>query len=461
MDASPRQGGSHLQWEKVGETEIVAALMYEPEMEMLGRSALDSLQSERLHAVVARVAATVPFYRDRFAEAGVAPDNITSSDHLSSLPFTRKADLRAHYPFGLFAVPREQVVRLHASSGTKGKPTVVGYTAGDLDLWASCCARALLCAGVRPGDVVHNAYGYGLFTGGLGLHYGVERLGGTVVPASGGNTPRQLLLLQDFGARVLCCTPSYALTIAAALAESGLGRQAFKLDIGIFGAEPWGEEMRRRVEKALGIAALDIYGLSEVLGPGVAMECAEGRDGLHIWEDHFLPEIVDPATGAVLPDGRFGELVLTTLTKEAMPVIRYRTGDITALFNDACPCGRTHRRMARVSGRTDDMLIVRGVNVFPSEVERIVLAEPRLAPLYQMTVDRHDALDTLEVETELALDQTARRDDVLALADLRATVNKALDAALGISVDVIVHPTGTLPRSEGKAQRVFDRRATL
>jgi len=445
----------------VGEAETVVASMYDKAMETLSREALDALQDTRLRAVVARVAATVPFYRDRFAEAGVAAGAVRSRDDLPALPFTRKADLRAQYPFGLFAVPRESVVRLHASSGTKGKPTVVGYTAADLDLWASCCARALTCAGVRPGDVVHNAYGYGLFTGGLGLHDGVERLGGTVVPASGGNTPRQLLLLQDFGARVLCCTPSYALTISAALAESGLPREAFNLEIGVFGAEPWGEEMRRRVEKELDIVALDIYGLSEVLGPGVAMECAEGRDGLHIWEDHFLPEIVDPATGAVLPDGRFGELVITTLTKEAMPVIRYRTGDITALVDAPCPCGRTHRRMAKVSGRTDDMLIVRGVNVFPSEVERVVLAETRLAPLYTITVDRHDALDALEVETELAPDQMGLRDDVLALAGLRAAVNKTLDAALGISVDLIVHPVGALPRSEGKAQRVFDRRATL
>ncbi len=433
--------------------------MFDREAETMPRARLDALQAERLRATVARVAATVPFYHERFADAGVDAAAITAPADVARLPFTRKGDLRDNYPFGLFAVPRERIVRLHASSGTKGKPTVVGYTAADIALWAACCARALACAGVRPGDVVHNAYGYGLFTGGLGLHYGAEALGATVVPASGGNTPRQLLLLQDFAARALCCTPSYALNIAGALAQAGLDRTALALEVGVFGAEPWTAELRRRLETSLGIAALDIYGLSEVMGPGVAMECAEGREGLHIWEDHFLPEVVDPASGEPLPDGRFGELVLTTLTKEAMPVIRYRTGDLTALHAEPCACGRTHRRMARLVGRTDDMLIVRGVNVFPSEIERVLLAVPELAPHYQVTVDRRQALDTLEVEVEVTDEQRALLDDLDRLATLRGAVNTALDQALGISTDVVLHPPDTLPRSEGKAQRVFDKRA--
>jgi len=433
-------------------------IVFEREAETLSREQLTRLQVDRLRAVVGRVAERVPFYRDHFAAAGVGSDDIHSLADLPRLPFTRKGDLRDNYPFGLFAVPRGEVVRIHASSGTKGKPTVVGYTAADIELWARCCARSLACAGVNPGDVVHNAYGYGLFTGGLGLHYGIERLGGTVVPASGGNTPRQLLLLQDFGARALCCTPSYALNIAGVMAASGLDRTALRLEIGILGAEPWTEELRRRIERSLGIKALDIYGLSEVMGPGVSMECAEGRDGLHIWEDHFLPEIVDPVSGEQLPDGRFGELVITTLTKEAMPVIRYRTGDLTALFDAPCPCGRTHRRMARLSGRTDDMLIVRGVNVFPSEVERVLLEHAELAPHYEIVVDRRHALDTLEVQAELAAEQAALLDDITALATLRERVNRALDAALGISADVVLQAPDTLPRSEGKAQRVRDKR---
>ena len=433
--------------------------MFDREAETLPRETLDALQAARLRAVVERAGAAVPFYRQRFAEADVDAGSVTTAADVARLPFTRKGDLRDNYPFGFLAVPREQIVRLHASSGTKGKPTVVGYTAADIDTWAACCARALACAGARPGDVVHNAYGYGLFTGGLGLHYGAERLGATVVPASGGNTPRQILLLQDFAARVLCCTPSYALNIAGVMAQIGTERASLALEIGVFGAEPWTAEMRRRIERSLGIAALDIYGLSEVMGPGVAMECAEGREGLHLWEDHFLPEIVDPASGEPLPDGRFGELVLTTLTKEAMPVIRYRTGDLTMLMAEPCVCGRTHRRIARLVGRTDDMLIVRGVNVFPSEVERVLLDTPELAPHYRVTVDRRQALDTLEVEVEVAEEQQALLEDLDRLALVRGGVNTRLDQALGISTDVVLHPPGALPRSEGKAQRVFDKRA--
>jgi phenylacetate-CoA ligase len=434
-------------------------MMFEREAETMPRAQLAALQLERLRAVVGRVMEKVAFYRDHLGAAGITAESISSLDDLAWLPFTHKGDLRDTYPFGLFAVPRPQVMRLHASSGTKGKPSVVGYTAADIDLWARCCARCLVCAGARPGDIVHNAYGYGLFTGGLGLHYGAERLGCTVVPASGGNTPRQVLLLQDFAARVLCCTPSYALNIAGVMRDQGVARGLLTLEIGVFGAEPWTEEMRRHIERTLGITALDIYGLSEVLGPGVAMECTEGRNGLHIWEDHFLPEIVDPASGEQLPDGRFGELVITTLSKEAMPVIRYRTGDITALFAEPCRCGRTHRRMARVAGRTDDMLIVRGVNVFPSEIERVLMEVPDLAPHYQIVVDRQGALDTLEVHAEVTPEfSAAALQDVGTLAALRERVNGAIDAALGISTDVVLHPPESLPRSEGKAVRVHDRR---
>jgi phenylacetate-CoA ligase len=429
--------------------------MFERELETLPRESLARLQLERLREVVGRVTAHVPFYREQFAAAGVRADDLHSLDDLRRLPFTRKADLREHYPFGLLAVPRREVVRLHASSGTKGKPTVVGYSRADIALWAACCARSLACAGARAGDVVHNAYGYGLFTGGLGLHYGAELLGATVVPASGGNTPRQVLLLQDFGARVLCCTPSYALNIAGVAAQGGIDPRTLAVQIGVFGAEPWTAGMRRRIEETFALTALDIYGLSEVLGPGVSMECHEGRNGLHIWEDHFLPEIVDPTTGEPLPDGMPGELVLTTLTKEAMPVIRYRTGDLTMLMAEPCPCGRTHRRMARVSGRTDDMLIVRGVNVFPSEIERMLLEVPELAPHYRIVLERRASLDSLEVEVEVAEDapgDEARREA------LRAFIANRLDAALGISTVVTLQPPGTLPRSEGKAQRVVDRR---
>ncbi len=432
--------------------------MFEPDAEALDPKHLRQLQLERLQLQVKRVYESVPFYRRRFDSAGLCPNDLRSLDDLRRLPFTDKGNLRDNYPFGLFAVPTSAITRLHASSGTKGKPTVAGYTTADIDIWARCCARSLIAAGVQPGDVVHNAYGYGMFTGGLGLHYGAEMLGCTVVPASAGNTPRQILLLQDFAARVLCCTPSFALNIAAVMAENGIGRDTLALQIGIFGAEPWTEETRATVEHALRIKAYDIYGLSEVLGPGVSMECAEGRDGLHIWEDHFLPEIVDPESGEVLPDGRFGELVLTTLTKEAMPLIRFRTGDISALFPEPCRCGRTHRRMARVSGRTDNMLIVRGVNIFPSEIERVLRATPGIAPLYHVVVDRRGTLDALEVQVEVSPEFTSGAADLGALIALRDRLNDALDAALGLSTEVVIHPPDSLPRVEGKAMRIQDRR---
>ncbi|MGH2343821.1 MAG: phenylacetate--CoA ligase family protein [Chloroflexota bacterium] len=429
-------------------------MMFEPKMERLPRPRLAELQFERLRAVLTRVRDRVPFYSRRLADAGVRAEDLGSPADVRTLPFTSKSDLREHYPFGLLAVRREEVARLHASSGTKGKPTVVAYTKADLDLWAACCARSLACAGARPGDVIHNAYGYGLFTGGLGLHYGAERLGAAVVPASGGNTARQVLLLQDFEAGVLCCTPSYALNIAGA-AEAAA--RTLPVRIGVFGAEPWTVAMRERIEEALNLRALDIYGLSEVLGPGVAMECAEGRDGLHIWEDHFLAEVIDPGSGQSLPEGEVGELVLTTLTKEAMPVIRYRTGDLTSLSAEPCPCGRTHRRMARVSGRTDDMLIIRGVNVFPTEIERVLLTIAELSPHYRIVVDRPEALDSLEIQVEVGTVVNGIGPGEHGEA-LRRHAARLLESALGVSAAISIQPQGSLPRSEGKAQRVLDRR---
>lgn len=431
--------------------------MFEPAMERLPRARLAELQLERLRALLSRVRDRVPLYSGRLAEAGVRAEDLHTLDDARELPFTTKSDLREHYPFGLLAVRREELARLHASSGTKGKPTVVGYTQADLDLWADCCARSLACAGVRPGDVVHNAYGYGLFTGGLGLHYGAERLGATVVPVSGGNTARQVLLLQDFAADVLCCTPSYALNIAGAAEAAGLDPRTLPVRIGVFGAEPWTVAMRNRIEEALQLRALDIYGLSEVLGPGVAMECAEGRDGLHIWEDHFLAEVIDPGSGQSLPDGQVGELVLTTLTKEAMPVIRYRTGDLTSLSAEPCPCGRTHRKMARVSGRTDDMLIIRGVNVFPTEIERVLLSIAELSPHYRIIVERPEALDSLEIQVEPAVMGRGLETSGDGEA-LRRHVARLLESALGVSAVINIQAPGSLPRSEGKAQRVQDRR---
>ncbi len=431
--------------------------MFEPAMERLPRARLAELQLERLRALLSRVRDRVPLYSRRLAEAGVRAEDLHTLDDVRELPFTTKSDLREHYPFGLLAVRREELARLHASSGTKGKPTVVGYTQADLDLWADCCARSLACAGVYPGDVVHNAYGYGLFTGGLGLHYGAERLGATVVPVSGRNTARQVLLLQDFSADVLCCTPSYALNIAGAAEAAGLDPRTLPVRIGVFGAEPWTVAMRNRIEEALQLRALDIYGLSEVLGPGVAMECAEGRDGLHIWEDHFLAEVIDPESGQSLPDGQVGELVFTTLTKEAMPVIRYRTGDLTSLTAEPCPCGRTHRKMARASGRTDDMLIIRGVNVFPTEIERVLLTIAELSPHYRIIVERPEALDSLEIQVEPAV----RARGVEAGGDgeaLRQHAAQLLENALGVSAVISIQAPGSLPRSEGKAQRVQDRR---
>jgi phenylacetate-CoA ligase len=389
--------------------------------------------------------------RERLREVGVhTAADITGLDDLRHLPFTRKTDLREHYPFGLFAVPPEKVVRIHASSGTRGKPTIVGYTRHDLDVWSEVMARTLVLAGVRAGMVVHNAYGYGLFTGGLGFHIGAELLGCMVVPISGGLSQRQVLMLEDLGGQVLCSTPSYALNIAQTLREQGIGLERLKLQVGVFGAEPWTEQMRDALERELGIAALNVYGLSEIVGPGVAAECIEARQGAHVQEDHFLVEVVDPNSGEVLGPGQQGELVFTTLTKEALPMLRYRTGDVCSLDTAACVCGRTFVRMTRVVGRYDEMLIVRGVNLYPSEVERVLLGVPDLAPHYQLVVDRPGTLDELTVRCEPATS--------VDLDGLRHRLQYALREATGLSMIIDLLPRGGVPRSEGKAVRVVDRR---
>jgi phenylacetate-CoA ligase len=435
-------------------------MIWEPTAECQPRAEIERLQLEGLRSTVAWCIERVPFYRRALEAASVQPDDIHSLRDLTRLPFTRKSDLREHYPFGLFAVPLAQVRRIHASSGTKGKPTVVGYTEADLVTWSQCMARGLAAAGARPGDLLHNAYGYGLFTGGLGFHYGAERLGCAVVPVSSGNTGRQILLLEDFRPRGLACTPSFALHLGEAMREAGRDPRALGLAWGAFGAEPWTEGLRRQVEAVLGLTAIDFYGLSEVMGPGVAAECAEARDGLHVNEDHFLVEVVDPATGAVLGPGREGELVFTSLTKEALPVIRYRTGDLSAFDPTPCRCGRTFGRMARIKGRTDDMLVVRGVNVYPSQIEALLLDLVEVAPHYQLVVDRSDTLLRLEVQVEAA-EPTVRawggwRPDHPALAALRGRVAERLRSGLGLQTEVSVVAPQTVPRSEGKAVRVVD-----
>ncbi|MEW6574583.1 MAG: phenylacetate--CoA ligase [Bacillota bacterium] len=429
--------------------------MWNAEVECMPREKLCEVQLERLKSTVRRVYDKVPYYRTKFKEAGLEPADIKSLDDLALLPFTTKEDLRDNYPFGLFAVPLNQIVRVHASSGTTGKPTVVGYTREDIDSWAETAARSLGSVNTTPEDVVQVSYGYGLFTGGLGLHYGAERIGATVVPTSAGNTKRQIMLMQDFATTVLCCTPSYALYIAEVLAESGIPRDSLRLRAGVFGAEPWSDNMRREIEDKLKIDAVDIYGLSEVIGPGVACECLN-KDGLHICEDHFIPEIIDPETGRVLPPGQYGELVFTTITKQGFPVIRYRTRDITKLYDAPCPCGRTHVRMARITGRTDDMLIIRGVNVFPTQIESVLLSIGDTEPHYLLVVDRERALDTLEVWVEVSEDLF--RDEVKGLEQLERLIHDEIESVLGISVKVKLVEPKTIQRSEGKAKRVWDKR---
>ncbi len=426
-------------------------MIWNAAVETAERRELARVQDERVRRLVVRAYACVPFYRDRFDSAGMRPEDIRLAADLPRIPFTIKDDLRRLYPFGMFACPRDEVIELHCSSGTTGYPTAAGYTRADLETWGEVMARSLISSGVRPGDLIQNAYGYGLFTGGLGFHYGAQRLGATVLPTSSGNTVRQVRLLREFRATVLCCTPTYALHLAEAIEESPGDPVALRC--GAFGAEPWCEETRREIERRLGLRASDFYGLSEVIGPGVAAEC-EARTGLHVNEDHFLAEIIDPGTGTPLPPGQRGELVLTTLTKEATPLLRYRTGDITALASEPCACGRTLARMARVSGRIDDMLIIRGVNVFPSEVEKVLLQIPELTPQFQLVVDRQQALDVLEVQVETR-DAGLENDTAQALGD---RAGRALRGELGLSALVTVLPPRHLPRSDGKAVRVVDRR---
>ncbi len=420
-------------------------------IELAPRAEIEALQLERLHWSLSHAYANSSFYRASFDAAGVKPDDLESLADLAKFPFTLKSDLRANYPFGMFAVPREQVARIHASSGTTGKPTVVGYTKRDIDTWAEVVARSMVAAGVRPGDMVHIAYGYGLFTGGLGAHYGAEKLGCTVIPMSGGQTARQVQLIQDFKPRVIMVTPSYMLSIAEEFRRQGIDPRSCSLEIGIFGAEPWTEAIRQEIETTFDMHAVDIFGLSEIIGPGVSNECVETKDGLHIWEDHFLPEIINPETGEVLPDGEEGELVFTSLTKEALPIIRYRTRDLTRLLPGTA---RSMRRMAKITGRSDDMIILRGVNVFPTQIEEQVLKVPTLAPHYQLRLFKSGPMDAMEVLVECLPD--AQNSEARAAAAKQLSSN--IKTMVGISVSVEVRDPGGVARSEGKAKRVLDER---
>jgi phenylacetate-CoA ligase len=421
----------------------------------MSRKELRQVQNDRLRETVERVYFNVPYYRNKMQKAGLGPENINSIDDLSKLPFTTKNDLRDNYPFGLFAVPMSEVVRIHASSGTTGKPTVVGYTRNDISTWSEVMARTLYCAGASRNDFIQVAYGYGLFTGGLGIHYGGEKIGASVIPISGGNTTRQIQLMRDFGSTVLACTPSYALYLAEAISESGISRDELKLRVGVFGAEPWTENMRREIEDKLKIKAIDIFGLSEIIGPGVASECLEQK-GLHINEDHFLPEIINPETLDVLPEGSVGELVFTTITKEGLPLIRYRTRDLTRLSYEKCDCGRTMVRMEKCLGRSDDMLIIRGVNLFPSQVESVLLEMSEIKPHYLLIVDRINNLDTLELKVEV--DGEFFLDRISQLESLRQKICNNLENALGLGIKVTLVEPKMIERSEGKSKRVIDNR---
>ena len=423
--------------------------------ECMERDELRRVQGERLRETVERVYFNVPYYRNKMQEAGLAPENIQTIEDIVKLPFTTKNDLRDTYPFGMFAVPMSEIVRLHASSGTTGKPTVVGYTRNDISTWSEVMARTLTSAGADRNDFIQIAYGYGLFTGGLGLHYGGEKIGASVIPVSGGNTNRQLQLMHDFGTTVLACTPSYALHLAEAIEESDIDINELKLKTGVFGAEPWTENMRREIEHKLKVKAIDIYGLSEVIGPGVAFECMEQK-GLHISEDHFYPEIIDPETLQVLPEGSFGELVFTTITKEGLPLIRYRTRDLTSLNHKKCNCGRTLVRMDKCLGRSDDMLIIRGVNLFPSQIESVILEMSEIKPHYRIIVDRVNNLDTIELQVEV--DEEFFQDKISQLQSLREKLQENLESAIGLGIKVTLVEPKTIERSEGKAQRVIDKR---
>ncbi len=429
--------------------------IWNPHFECMDRKGISRVQSERLRETVERVYFNVPYYRNKMQEAGLGPESIQTIDDIVKLPFTTKQDLRDNYPFGLFAVPMSEIVRVHASSGTTGKPTVVGYTRNDISTWSEVMARTLTSAGANKNDFIQVAYGYGLFTGGLGLHYGGEKIGASVIPISGGNTVRQIQLMHDFGSTVLACTPSYALFLSEAIQESGIKREDLKLRVGVFGAEPWTENMRREIEDKLRIKAIDIYGLSEVIGPGVASECMI-QEGLHINEDHFFPEIIDPKTLKVLPSGSTGELVFTTITKVGLPLIRYRTRDLTRLTYDTCKCGRTMVRMDKCLGRSDDMLIIRGINLFPSQVESVLLEMNEIKPHYLLIVDRVNNLDTLELKVEV--DEAFFQDKISQLESLRQKLQNNLESSLGLGIKVTLVEPKIIERSEGKSQRVIDKR---
>ena len=426
---------------------------FEPELECASREVLHYIQSKKLIKMVER-AYGIPLYKKRFDEMGLLPGDIKSIDDISKLPFTEKTDLRDTYPFGMFAVPKEELVRVHASSGTTGKQTVVGYTKNDIDVWARCAARCIVETGGSKSDFVHVSYGYGLFTGGLGLHYGAEKLGATAIPVSTGNTKRQVLIMQDFGSDILCCTPSYAMYIGETVRDMGIDPKSLKLRIGIFGAEPWTDNMRREIERLLAIKAYDIYGLSEIAGPGVACECTM-QNGMHVNEDMFYPEIINPDTGEVLPDGVYGELVFTCIGKEALPLVRYRTRDVCKLDQSPCGCGRTFVRMAKPRGRTDDMLIIRGINVFPSQIESVLLSLG-MAPNYQLVIDRVNNLDTMEVQVEM--NEHMFSDTVRDLEGIENKIAGALQSTLNVVAKVRLLEPKSIPRSEGKAKRVIDNR---
>ena len=430
-------------------------MIWNKQYECMEREELLNIQGERVKTMVQRVYDSVPFYRKKLQDAGIEPGDITTIDDLKKLPFTTKQDLRDNYPFGLFTVPQADIVRLHASSGTTGKSTVVGYTHNDIQMWSEVVARSLTMAGATRSDIIQVAYGYGLFTGGLGLHYGAEKVGASVIPISGGNTKKQLQLMEDFGSTVLACTPSYAAYLGEALVEEKIDRRHIKLKAGIFGAEPWTEEMRSQIQQLLGIKAYDIDGLSEIIGPGVSMEC-HCQKGMHIFEDHFIPEIINPETGEVLPYGELGELVFTPATKEAMPLIRYRTRDLTRLHGETCECGRTLVRMEKCVGRSDDMLIIRGVNVFPSQVESVLLEMSETKPHYLLLVDRENNLDVLEIQVEV--EEQFFSDEIKELEGLRHRIKANIASMLGISATIRLVEPGTIERSMGKAQRVIDKR---
>jgi len=429
--------------------------VYNPEIEAMDRSKLAEIQLERLKETVKRCEEMVPFYRMKMRELELDWKDIKSLDDVVKLPFTTKDDLRENYPFGMFAVPTRDIVRIHASSGTTGQPTVVGYTSHDIEAWSELMARSLVAGMADPSDIIQVAYGYGLFTGGLGFHYGVEKLGGSVIPISGGNTKRQIRMMVDLGTTVLCCTPSYALFMAETASEMGIDFKQLKLKSGILGAEPWSDRMRDKIERLLNLSAFDIYGLSEVMGPGVSVEC-EQKNGLHIFEDAFLAETIDPKTGEKLPLGEQGELVFTSLNKQGMPLIRYRTRDITSLHDEPCACGRTHMRMKRVRGRTDDMLIIRGVNIFPSQIETVLMQIEGISPHYQIIIDREGGMDVMEIQVEVSEEMFSDR--IRGLEQWQELIQGEIESYLGIGVKVALVELRSIARSEGKAVRVIDNR---